>query len=285
MRTSTRYLLCVISVLSVVISGLTPYAVATEQPTEKMETLVWSRAPFRMALPVNTERRTDFPVEVDVFVPDAVADKVQVTATPEGSVFWKANAAFKTERMLVADKSGRIQWLMDISAEAKAPQHPLMIRDSRVGSTGSSVQSQVEQSQGQSGSQLGVTETLLDEVDLVRVAARQFYGPSRLAELPPGVSNASFSGGPLALYHGAELDVVVKGAWRAASYEGELFVTAVQVTNKSRSEVRPDPRRVRGNLLAMAAQHSWLAPAGQFPHDTTLWYLVTDRPLQEVTAP
>lgn len=285
MRTSTRYLLCVIFVFPVVISGLTPYAVATEQPTEKLETLVWNRAPFRMALPVNTERRTDFPVEVDVFVPDAVANKVQISATPEGSVFWKANAAFKTERMLVADKSGRIQWLMDISAEAKAPQHPLMIRDSRVGSTGSSVQSQVEQSQGQSGPQLGVTETLLDEVDLVKVAARQFYGPSRLAELPPGVSNASFSGGPLALYHGAELDVVVKGAWRAVSYEGELFVTAVQVTNKSRSEVRPDPRRVRGNLLAMAAQHSWLAPAGQFPHDTTLWYLVTDRPLQEVTAP
>lgn len=285
MKTSARYLLCVISVFSVVLSGQTPNAVATERPTEKMETLVWNRAPLRMALPVNAERRTDFPVEVDVFVPEAVADKVQVTATPEGSVFWKANAAFKMERMLVADKSGRIQWLMDISAESKAPQHPLLIRDSRVGSTGSSVQSQVEQSQGQSGTQPGVTETLLDEVDLVRVAARQFYGPSRLAELPPGVSSASFSSGPLALYRGAELDTVVKGAWRAASYEGELFVTAVQVTNRSRSEVRPDPRRVRGKLLAMAAQHSWLAPAGQFPLDTTLWYLVTDRPLPEVMAP
>ena len=219
------------------------------------------------------------------FVPDAVADKLQVTATPEGSVFWKATATFKTERMMVADKSGRIQWLMDISAEEKAPENPLMIRDSRVVGIGSSVQSQVEQSQHPSDIQPGMNETLLDEVDLVRVAARQFYGPSRLAELPPGVSSASFASGPLALYRGTDLDVVVKGAWRAASYEGELFVTAVQVTNKSRSEVRPDPRRVRGSLLAMAAQHSWLAPAGQFPHDTTLWYLVTDRPLQEVMAP
>jgi hypothetical protein len=143
----------------------------------------------------------------------------------------------------------------------------------------------VEQSQHPSDTQPGLNELLLDEVDLVRVAARQFYGPSRLAELPPGVSSASFTSGPLALYRGADLDVVVKGAWRAASYAGELFVTAVQVSNKTQREVRPDPRRVRGNLLAMAAQHSWLAPAGQFPHDTTLWYLVTDRPLQEVMTP
>lgn len=276
MRKVTLHLLLLLT------SSLIPCA-AWADPSA--ETLVWNRAPLRVALPLAIERRIDFPVEVDVFVPDAVADKLQVTATPEGSVFWKANATFKTERMVVADKTGRIQWLLDISAEAKAPENPLLIRDSRMGATGASVQSQVEQSQDASRAQPGVTETLLDEVDLVRVAARQFYGPSRLAELPPGVSSASFASGLLSLYRGTELDVVVKGAWRAASYEGELFVTAVQVTNKSRREVRPDPRRLRGNLLAMAAQHSWLAPAGQFPHDTTLWYVVTDRPLQEVLAP
>ncbi len=252
---------------------------------EDAETLVWNRAPLRVALPVNAERRIDYPVEVDVFVPDAVADKVHVTATPEGSVFWKANAAFKTERMMVTDKTGRIQWLMDISADAKAPANPLTLHDSRVGASGSSVQSQVEQAQTDTPSLHGMGEHWLDEVDLVRIAARQFYGPSRLAELPPGVSSASFASGPVAVYRGSELDTVVKGAWRAPSYEGELFVTAIQVTNKSRFEVRPDPRRLRVNLLAMAAQHSWLAPAGQYPHDTTLWYLVSDRPLQEVVAP
>src|SRR3990167_7347104 len=97
-----------------------------------IETLVWNRAPLRIALPVNQERRVDFPVEVVAYIPDAIADKLTLTATLEGSLFWRATAAFKTERMIVTDKSGRVQWLLDVSADPQAPRHTLVIRDSRV---------------------------------------------------------------------------------------------------------------------------------------------------------
>lgn len=250
-----------------------------------IETLVWNRAPLRIALPVNQERRVDFPVEVVAYIPDAIADKLTITATLEGSLFWRATAAFKTERMIVTDKSGRVQWLLDISADPKAPQHTLVIRDSRVQLESSNALSQVGHDQTDSPTMILGAEHMLDEVDLIKVAARQFYGPSRLAALPTGVSGALVPDVAVDIYRGGGLSTVIKGQWRASSWDGELYVTAVLVSNLSSMEARPDPRRVKGDLNAIAMQHAWLAPAGRFPHDTTVWYLVSNRPIQEVLAP
>lgn len=251
------------------------------------ETIVWNRSPIPLALPINVERRVDFPAEVDVFVPDAVADKVQVTATPEGSVFWKAKSGFGPERMMVTDKSGRIQWLMDVSAAKKSPSHTLVVQDSRASSS-ATLFFEGNHPEGGTGHEVAGAVgdvQMLDEVDLVRAAARQFYGPSRLSELPPGVSAAQFTSESIRLYRRPELETVIKGVWRTASYGGDLFVTAVQVTNKSQQEVRPDPRRLRGKLISMVPQHNWLAPAGQYPYDTTIWYVVTNCPLMEALLP
>lgn len=268
----------------IMIASFLLHSLAYAEASSSVETLVWNRAPLRIALPVGQERRVDFPVEVVAYVPDAIADKLTLTATLEGSLFWRATAAFKTERMIVTDKSGRVQWLLDVSAEPKAPQHTLVIRDSRVLSeTGNSLQ-QIGQDQTESPMAFSAEHTL-DEVDLIKVAARQFYGPSRLAVLPPGVSGAMVSDEVVDIYRGGGLSSVIKGQWRTSSVEGELYVTAVLVANQSPLEMRPDPRRVKGNLKAIAMQHAWLAPAGRYPHDTTVWYLVSERPLQEVMTP
>jgi len=250
-----------------------------------IETLVWNRAPLRIALPVNQERRVDFPVEVVAYIPDAIADKLTLTATLEGSLFWRATAAFKTERMIVTDKSGRVQWLLDVSADPKAPRHTLVIRDSRVQLEASNALSHIGHDQTDSPTMTLGAEHMLDEVDLIKVAARQFYGPSRLAALPTGVSGALVPDEAVDIYRGGGLSTVIKGQWRASSWDGELYVTAVLVSNLSSMEARPDPRRVKGDLNAIAMQHAWLAPAGRFPHDTTVWYLVSNRPIQEVLAP
>lgn len=254
---------------------------------DSTETIVWNRSPILLALPINVERRVDFPVEVDVFVPDSIAGKVQVTATPEGSVFWKAKSGFGPERMIVTDKLGQIQWLVDLSATAKAPSHTLVIQDARASSSASSALAG-NHSEGAAerevAGEVGDGQ-ILDEVDLVRAAARQFYGPTRLSTLPPGVSAAQFTSESIKLYRRPELETVIKGVWRAASYGGDLFVTAVQVTNKSQQEVRPDPRRLQGKLISMVPQHNWLAPAGQYPYDTTIWYVVTNCPLTEALVP
>lgn len=273
---------CLIALFSAVVSVFLNPAYA--ETNAKIETLVWNRAPIRIALPVDQERRVDFPVEVVAYVPDAIADKLTLTATLEGSLFWRATAAFNTERMIITDKGGRVQWLLDISADAKAPQHTLVIRDSRVNSESGNSLELIGHDQTESPMAFNVKH-MLDEVDLIKLAARQFYGPSRLAELPPGVSGAVVAGEVVDIYRGTGLSSVIKGQWRTSSIDGELYVTAILVTNQSPLEVRPDPRRVRGNLSAIAMQHAWLAPAGRYPHDTTVWYLVSERPLQEVMTP
>lgn len=265
--------------------SLSSVALAEAETRSGMETLVWNRAPLRIALPVNQDRRVDFPCEVVAYVPDAVADKLTITATLEGSLFWRATAAFKTERMIVTDKSGRIQWLLDVSADPKAPQHTLVIRDSRVPQSDRDSLTQIGHDQTVSSAMALDTGQLLDEVDLIKVAARQFYGPSRLAVLPPGVSGAMVPDEAVDIYRGGGLSTVIKGQWRVSSWEGELYVTAVLVSNRSMLEARPDPRRVKGNLSAIAMQHAWLAPAGRYPQDTTVWYLVSERPLQEMMTP
>lgn len=268
-----------VSVLNVLVVGLVLMlnrsVWAESSPSE---TIVWDRSPIQIALPLNQERRVDFPVEVEVYLPEVIADKVSVTATLEGSVFWHAKQAFKAERIIVTDKAGRVQWLLDVSADAKSPQRTLVIQDNRLSGSPSTVQQRGDQGDAdpENYQDLGV-----DEVDLIQLAARQFYGPSRLSTLPPGVTGGLADGGPVDLYRAAGLEMVIQGAWQAQSAEGGLYVTAIRVSNKSHYEVRPDPRNVRGELLAIAAQHGWLAPAGQFPYDTTIWYLVTDRPLQE----
>lgn len=252
------------------------------------ETLVWNRAPLRILLPVNEERRMDFPVEVVAYVPDTLDGKLVATATLEGSVFWRANATFDTTRLIVTDKSGHIQWLLDVSADPKAPRHTLAIQDSRVAGQDASPQSTSSASMTTDSplSLLDPLQTVVDEVDLIQIAARQFYGPSRLAALPPGVTGARVTDDPVDIYRGGGLTSVIKGQWRATTpWEGALYVTAVMVTNQSPQEVRPDPRRVKGRLSAIAMQHAWLAPAGQFPHDTTIWYLVSDQPLREALMP
>lgn len=258
---------------------------ALAEDTSQPETLVWNRAPLRIALPVNRERRVDFPVEVIIYIPDAIANKMTATATLEGSLFFCAREAFATQRVVVTDKSGRVQWLLDISADAKAPLHPLVIRDSRVQPEIGNTKPPATHEAMPTPPTDANAEPVVDEVDLIKLAARQFYGPSRLADLPPGVSGALIDTGPVDLYRGADLETVVQGAWRTTGVNGGLYVTAVRVTNRSQFEVRPDPRRIRGTWKAIAAQHAWLAPAGQFPQDTTYWYLVSSRPLQEVMTP
>lgn len=258
-------------------------AMAASATSDTTETIVWNRAPIKILLPVDGERRVDFPVEVYIYLPEAITDKIKVTATLEGSVFWRALGEFTTQRLIVTDKSGKYQWLLDVSAAKKAPLHTLVIHDSRLSQTSAGEIQEIQQPQTDVVS--GLEEGGHDEVDLIKLAARQFYGPSRLAGLPAGVSGAMLEGDPVEIYPGGTLQTVIKGQWRTTSMDGELYVTAIGVTNKTGLEARPDPRRIRGDYLAVGTQHSWLAPAGNYPHDTTTWYLVSSRPLQETLAP
>lgn len=262
------------------------FALASETPTFSefdtgVETVVWDRNPIRIHLPVGSERRIDFPVEVKINIPNDLVDLLRVTPTKEGTVFFKADADFDTNRLIAFDLQGENQYLLDVSASRDAPKNPISIYDSRIASS-TQVVAKVTADQEAVSAGLQRDAVFYDEVDMVRVASRQFYGPSRLATLPPGFGSAKAPSEKVQIYTGENLVTNVKASWRAPTYGGHLYVTAVEVRNHSSHEVRPDPRRISARLTAMTPQHAWLAPAGNYPYDMTMWYLVSDRPFGEV---
>jgi len=63
-------------------------------------------------------------------------------------------------------------------------------------------------------------------------------------------------------------------AWR----KGNLFVTAVKLTNRSAHTVVLDPRLIRGQWRTATFQHAHLGAAASDTNVTAL-YLVSDRPV------
>ncbi len=64
-------------------------------------------------------------------------------------------------------------------------------------------------------------------------------------------------------------------AWRA----GDLYLTAVKLTNQAEQAVTLDPRALRGKWLTAAFQHNRLFPHGD-EADTTVVYLISARPFE-----
>ena len=64
-------------------------------------------------------------------------------------------------------------------------------------------------------------------------------------------------------------------AWRA----GDLYLTAVKLTNRTDRPLTLDPRRLRGMWLSAAFQHNRLHKKGD-EADTTAVYLISVRPFE-----
>ncbi len=64
-------------------------------------------------------------------------------------------------------------------------------------------------------------------------------------------------------------------AWRA----GELYLTAVKLTNRTGEALTLDPRSLRGAWLSATFQHNRLLPQGD-ESDTTAVYLISARPFE-----
>ena len=109
-------------------------------------------------------------------------------------------------------------------------------------------------------------------VTLTRFAAQQLYAPARLLKDLPGVVRVPVKRKPVALARGGTLEAVPLVAWRA----GDLFLTAVKLTNKTSEPQILDPRTLRGAWLTATFQHNRLQRAGD-EADRTVAYLISAR--------
>lgn len=117
---------------------------------------------------------------------------------------------------------------------------------------------------------------LFGYVALTRFAAKKLYAPKRLAHDVPGIVRVAVNREPRALVRGADIEARALASWRA----GSLFVTAVQLTNRSALAHDLDARALRGRWHAATFQHHRLHGAGE-EVDTTVVYLVSNRPFAE----
>lgn len=111
-------------------------------------------------------------------------------------------------------------------------------------------------------------------VQLTRFAAQSTYAPKRLIPSHPLVHAIPMDRKKLAgLYRGPRIDALPLQQWRS----GELYVTAVQLTNLERTAVALQPDQIRGAWLAATLQNKTLQQAGS-ERDTTTVYLVCGQP-------
>jgi integrating conjugative element protein (TIGR03749 family) len=89
----------------------------------------------------------------------------------------------------------------------------------------------------------------------------------------PGVVRVPVKRKKVTLVRGASVTAEPLVAWRA----GDLYLTAVKLTNRTDRALTLDPRTLRGDWLTAAFQHNRLLPKGD-ESDTTALYLISKRP-------
>jgi integrating conjugative element protein (TIGR03749 family) len=226
---------------------------------EVAERVAWRKTPIAIELPVGIERLVHFPGAVKVGVPPQLQGVLRIQSIA-GTAYLLAHQPFASTRVIVRGLDDGQVYLLDLSASAESagnapieiflPDQPTADRQ------------ETESAPPQYG-----------YVTLTRFAAQQLYAPARLLIELPGVVREPVRREPVALVHGGAVEAVPLIAWRA----GDLYLTAVKLTNKTDRPQTLDPRTLRGSWLTAAFQHNRLHAAGS-EADRTVVYLVSARP-------
>lgn len=229
------------------------------------ERVTWQKIPIALALNVGKERRVDFPSPVKVGVPATLQAALRVQSVA-GTLYLLARQAFEPTRLMVRTLEGGDVYLLDLSASEKdGSSQPTQVLNPDTG-----------KSERLGGEEKGPSSMpAYGYVALTRFAAQQFYAPARLLRDLPGVVRVPVRREPVLLVHGGQVIAEPLVAWRA----GDLYVTAVKLTNQSEHAVTLDPRALRGRWLTAAFQHNRLLPRGD-EADTTAAYLIAARPFE-----
>jgi integrating conjugative element protein (TIGR03749 family) len=236
-------------------------AALTASASDPPERVTWRKTPIVLELRVGTERLVHFPRPVTVGVPAPLQDALRIQRIA-GTVYLLAHHPFASTRVLVRGLDGGGVYLLDLSAKLESTAiAPVEILDP---------------DEALEPGTAAVQPTGLREygyVSLTRFAAQQLYAPSRLLVDLPGVVRVPIKRDPVALVRSDTIEALPLVAWRA----GDLFVTAVKLTNQTDQPQILDPRTLRGAWLTATFQHNRLLGAGD-EADRTVVYLISARP-------
>jgi integrating conjugative element protein (TIGR03749 family) len=229
---------------------------------EPVERIPWQKTPIPIDLQVGTERLVHFPGAVTIGMPAALEGLIRIQSIA-GTVYLLARQSFASTRLIIRGvDDGRI-YLLDLSASVEGAEGgPIEIFDPDTEHAG----------QGE-GAPDPSAAPAYGYVTLTRFAAQQLYAPARLLSELPGMVRVPLKREPVRLLRGDVVEAMPLIAWRA----GDLYLTAVKLTNQTRRPQTLDPRNLRGQWLAATFQHNRLHAAGT-EADRTVVYLISARP-------
>lgn len=232
----------------------------------KPERIEFNRQPLRIALG-STERLVTFPNPVAVSMPSGAEADVDMQII--------GRTVYLT---MLAPRSAPIRVLVDDLVTGQAiPMDLLGV--GAVDGLSSEVEVHYEDQPLVGQQQRDRAEeqsAVLDMVQLTRYAAQTVYAPRRLRPSSDGVRSIPMDSKSIeGLIRGVRTRSRLIGQWRS----GDLYVTAVQVTNLEGRSVSLDLEQLRGRWIAAALQHHTVLASGS-DYDSTTLYLVCGQPFQ-----
>lgn len=243
------------------------------------ERVVFARQPVRVTLPVGRERLITLPAAAALRVPTDIESVARLEVI-DRTLYATALVPFVSIRIVaeLLDTGELIPMDIVANASTASATAELEIFSDATAVAGSSTAAGMPTSVTTTASS-GATApadsepVAADMVQLTRFAARALYAPSRLAYTMPGIRQVPVdSKAVIGLLRGVLADTVPLGQWRS----GNLYVTAVRVSNLSQRALEIPLEDLRGRWISATAQHGRIGPKGT-DTDTTAVYLVCDR--------
>lgn len=125
---------------------------------------------------------------------------------------------------------------------------------------------------------------VISPVDLTRYAAQRLYGPTRLHNDKPGILETSLGvSGEVKIFKGENKFKTV--SMPILAYQGGgYYLAAIHIRNVSEQDVHLNYLDLNLPFSHATFQHHALRPVG-IPGDSTVLYLVSERPLKETLFP
>lgn len=232
-------------------------------PVQATELMKWERIPLSVPLHVGQERIIFADRNVRVGLPPELKGRLRIQSAG-GAVYLRPEARFPSTRLVLQDTENGELILLDIRAvNKKGAPEPVRL-----------VYGDQDNKQDEKKLSSGASQPLPPlPVALIRYAAQTLYAPLRTVEALPGVHPLPLSLPETitTLLPSVPAEIRPLAAWGAGNYS----VTALEVRNRSRNSIAPDPRCLQGRFHSAAFQHHRLGAAGT-PEAVTVLYLVTE---------
>lgn len=249
-------------------------------PCFAAEIIHYSNTPIIVELQDGQERSIQFGDHVEVGITKAQQlKKLFRVQSAQGAIHILPYTAFEKQRIQIKRVSdGRII-LLDLVA-TKAPENAFPLENIRILlESENGIPEAIKQEEGESSEVPDVTP-----VDLTRYAAQHMYGPARLNRDRNGIKETTLGvAGLVNIFKGP--NKLATSARAVAAYQGGgYYLAAMHVKNTSSAPVQLSYLDLNIPFSHATFQHHVLSRQGQ-PGDSTMLYLISERPLKETLYP